>query len=178
MADDRSIRGAADRSRINMQEDYEVRYWTEKWSVTREQLAAAVRAVGVMVKDVAAKLGKAPQRSSGAHTPPPEPTKTALPGLASLRLGCAHPGASTTEGFAQEWFSKPRQSLPPPAAQQYCSEVRPVLGRFRLTARQQGWPVWPDSDTSTVKAMSFRRLADFLADAQAARQRQDPPSRE
>ena len=123
MADDRSIRGAADRSRINMQEDYEVRYWTEKWSVTREQLAAAVRAVGVMVKDVAAKLGKAPQRSSGAHTPPPEPTKTALPGLASLRLGCAHPGASTTEGFAQEWFSKPRQSLPPPAAQQYCSEV-------------------------------------------------------
>ena len=60
MADDRDIRGAADRSRINMQEDYEVRYWTEKWSVTREQLAEAVRAVGVMVKDVAAKLGKAP----------------------------------------------------------------------------------------------------------------------
>ena len=60
MADDRNIRGAADRSRINMQEDYEVRYWTEKWSVTREQLAEAVRAVGVMVKNVAAKLGKAP----------------------------------------------------------------------------------------------------------------------
>ena len=60
MADDRNIRGVADRSRINMQEDYEVRYWTEKWSATREQLAAAVRAVGVMVKNVAAKLGKAP----------------------------------------------------------------------------------------------------------------------
>ena len=60
MADDRNIRGTADRCRINMQEDYEVRYWTEKWSVTREQLAEAVRAVGVMVKDVAAKLGKAP----------------------------------------------------------------------------------------------------------------------
>jgi hypothetical protein len=57
MADDRNVRGAVDRSRINMQEDYEVRYWTEKWSVTREQLAEAVRAVGVMVKDVAAKLG-------------------------------------------------------------------------------------------------------------------------
>lgn len=60
MADDRNVRGAVDRSRINMQEDYEVRYWTEKWSVTREQLAEAVRAVGVMVKNVAAKLGKAP----------------------------------------------------------------------------------------------------------------------
>ena len=30
MADDRTILGAADRSRINMQEDYEVRYWTQK----------------------------------------------------------------------------------------------------------------------------------------------------
>jgi hypothetical protein len=58
MADDRSIRGAADRSRINMQEDYEVRYWTQKWNVSREQLAAAVREVGVMAADVARKLGK------------------------------------------------------------------------------------------------------------------------
>ena len=58
MADDRSIRGGADRTRINMQEDYEVRYWTEKWNVSREQLAAAVRDVGVMAKDVARKLGK------------------------------------------------------------------------------------------------------------------------
>jgi hypothetical protein len=58
MADDRTIRGAADRSRINMQEDYEVRYWTQKWSISREQLAAAVREVGVMAADVARKLGK------------------------------------------------------------------------------------------------------------------------
>jgi hypothetical protein len=29
-----------------MQEDYEVRYWTQKWNVSREALAAAVRAVG------------------------------------------------------------------------------------------------------------------------------------
>jgi hypothetical protein len=41
-----------------MQEDYEVRYWTQKWDVSREQLAAAVREVGVMAADVARKLGK------------------------------------------------------------------------------------------------------------------------
>ena len=58
MADDRTIRGAADRARINMQEDYEGRYWTQKWNISREQLAAAVRAVGVMAADVARKLGK------------------------------------------------------------------------------------------------------------------------
>jgi len=58
MADDRDNRGSADRTRINMEEDYEVRYWTQKWRVSREQLAAAVRAVGVMAADVAKKLGK------------------------------------------------------------------------------------------------------------------------
>ena len=58
MADDRTIAGQADRLRINMNEDYEVRYWTQKWNVSREELAAAVRAAGVMVKDVAKKLGK------------------------------------------------------------------------------------------------------------------------
>jgi hypothetical protein len=58
MADDRSIRGAADRLRINMHEDYEVQYWTQKWDVSRDQLAAAVRDVGVMAAEVAKKLGK------------------------------------------------------------------------------------------------------------------------
>lgn len=41
-----------------MNEDYEVRYWTQKWNVSREELADAVRSAGVMVKDVAKKLGK------------------------------------------------------------------------------------------------------------------------
>jgi hypothetical protein len=60
MADDRSKTDSADRDRINMHEDYEVRYWSQKWQVSREQLADAVRSVGVMVKDVAAKLRKRP----------------------------------------------------------------------------------------------------------------------
>jgi uncharacterized protein DUF3606 len=58
MTDDPSKRGQADRTRINMHEDYEVRYWTQKWNVSRDQLAAAVRKVGVMVADVAKRLGK------------------------------------------------------------------------------------------------------------------------
>jgi Protein of unknown function (DUF3606) len=58
MADDRTLTGQADRLRINMNEDYEVRYWTQKWNVSREELADAVRTAGVMVKDVAKKLGK------------------------------------------------------------------------------------------------------------------------
>lgn len=46
MADDRSNRGPQDRSRINLEEDYEVRYWTEQLGVTEEQLREAVRTEG------------------------------------------------------------------------------------------------------------------------------------
>lgn len=34
MADDKSIQGPADRDRINVNEDYEMRYWTNKFGVT------------------------------------------------------------------------------------------------------------------------------------------------
>ena len=59
MADDLKNRGAQDRSRVNVHEDHEVRYWAGKWGVTKEQLAAAVKKVGVSVDAVARELGKA-----------------------------------------------------------------------------------------------------------------------
>jgi Protein of unknown function (DUF3606) len=59
MADDLKNRGAQDRSRVNVHEDHEVRYWTEKWRITKEQLVAAVGKAGVSVDAVAKELGKA-----------------------------------------------------------------------------------------------------------------------
>jgi hypothetical protein len=56
MSDDTSKRGPADRQRVNVNEDYEVRYWTEKWNVTEERLRQAVAAAGVMADDVEAWL--------------------------------------------------------------------------------------------------------------------------
>ena len=35
MADDLKNRGAQDHARVNIHEDHEVRYWTQKWGVTR-----------------------------------------------------------------------------------------------------------------------------------------------
>ena len=58
MADDKTIRGPADRARVNVHEDYEVRYWTHKFGVTADQLRAAVQAVGPMAHNVAQHLGK------------------------------------------------------------------------------------------------------------------------
>lgn len=46
MADDKQNVGGADRSRISLGEDYEVRDWTKALGVTEEQLREAVDAVG------------------------------------------------------------------------------------------------------------------------------------
>lgn len=58
MVDDLKNRGAQDRSRVNVNEDHEVRYWTQKWGVSKEQLTAAVQKAGVSVDAVARELGK------------------------------------------------------------------------------------------------------------------------
>ena len=56
MADDPSKRGPQDRSRINTNEDYEVRYWSQKFGVSPQQLKAAVRKVGNSAKAVEREL--------------------------------------------------------------------------------------------------------------------------
>ena len=45
--DDKTQKGPQDSSRINVNEDYEVRYWTKKFNVSQQQLEDAVRKVGV-----------------------------------------------------------------------------------------------------------------------------------
>ena len=58
MADDLKDRSAQDRSRINVSEAHEVRYWTKGFAGSEEALRAAVEAVGVSVDEVAQRLDK------------------------------------------------------------------------------------------------------------------------
>lgn len=58
MSDDKTLRGSQDRARINVHEAYELKYWSEKWSISEQQLRDAVSRVGPMVKDVERALGK------------------------------------------------------------------------------------------------------------------------
>lgn len=58
MSDDLNNRGPRDRSRINVHEAWELRWWTEHLGVTETQLRNAVAQVGVMVADVRRHLGK------------------------------------------------------------------------------------------------------------------------
>ncbi|HZI04613.1 MAG TPA: DUF3606 domain-containing protein [Archangium sp.] len=58
MADDPNYRGPLDRERINVNQPHEVRWWCKELGCTESELRAAVKAVGVMVKDVRKHLGK------------------------------------------------------------------------------------------------------------------------
>jgi hypothetical protein len=46
MADDLKKAGGQDRKRIDVSEDYELRDWAARFGVTKDQLKAAVAAVG------------------------------------------------------------------------------------------------------------------------------------
>ena len=46
MADNLRHTGGQDRTRINVNQDHELRYWAEKFQVTKEQIKEAVRAAG------------------------------------------------------------------------------------------------------------------------------------
>jgi len=52
MADNPNIRGQQDRQRIDVHQEHELRYWSEKFGVTPDDLKEAIDAVGPMVEDV------------------------------------------------------------------------------------------------------------------------------
>ena len=58
MSDDLSKRGPQDRSRINVNEPHELRYWTQALGVTEAQLREAVKAVGPSATAVREHLSK------------------------------------------------------------------------------------------------------------------------
>lgn len=58
MPDDLTIRGPQDPTKINIHEEHEIRSWTKKFGVTRQQLIDAVHAVGTSAAAVARYLGK------------------------------------------------------------------------------------------------------------------------
>lgn len=56
--DDKNNTGSPDRDRINLQEDYEVQYWTKTLGVSADELRKAVEAVGSSADAVRRQLGK------------------------------------------------------------------------------------------------------------------------
>lgn len=61
MPDDTSKRGPADRTRININESWEVAWWREHLKCTESDLRVCVRKVGPMVEDVKKCLAAKPK---------------------------------------------------------------------------------------------------------------------
>ena len=66
MSDDTSRRGPQDRSRINLTQAHEVRYWTRTLGVSEAELSRAVGAVGSSADKVREFLG----HKGGDKAPP------------------------------------------------------------------------------------------------------------
>jgi hypothetical protein len=58
MADDSNEQDYRDRDRINVNEDYELRYWSDKFGISHDRLKELVRQHGPMVKDIERALKK------------------------------------------------------------------------------------------------------------------------
>ena len=56
MADDPNLRGPRDRSRIDVRQSHELRYWSQKFGVTEDELRNAVADVGPMADAVEKRL--------------------------------------------------------------------------------------------------------------------------
>ena len=56
MSDNLKDRGPQDRSRVNVNEDWELRYWTKEFGVSEQQLRDAVKKVGVSADAVRKEL--------------------------------------------------------------------------------------------------------------------------
>jgi hypothetical protein len=59
MADDLKQTGKPDDARINVDQEHELRYWSEQLGISRDELRKAVQMAGPIVKDVRKHLGKA-----------------------------------------------------------------------------------------------------------------------
>jgi hypothetical protein len=58
MADDLKKTGRQDDERINVEQDHELTYWSEKLGVSRDKLREAVAKAGPLVKNVERQLGR------------------------------------------------------------------------------------------------------------------------
>ena len=66
MADNKAVRGGQDARRINVNQEHEVRYWTEALSVSADELKKAVAAVGDRADDVRRHLKREGSEASGS----------------------------------------------------------------------------------------------------------------
>jgi hypothetical protein len=69
MSDDLGKSGGQDRTRIDVNQDYELRDWAKKFGVTPQRLKEAVQAVGNRAIDVEQRLKGGGKGTAGSERP-------------------------------------------------------------------------------------------------------------
>jgi hypothetical protein len=67
MSDNPNLRGPRDRARIDIHQAHELRYWSEKFGVSQDELKNAVQQVGNKPEDVERSLGKRGSDKAGTQ---------------------------------------------------------------------------------------------------------------
>ena len=70
MADNPNVRGDGDRLRINVNQDHEVRCWSQKFDVSPEELRQAVRDIGTNGKRGQGPASVTPGARGNSYTSP------------------------------------------------------------------------------------------------------------
>jgi len=58
MSDNLGIKGPEDPTKVNINETWEIYYWSKKFGISTVRLIEIVKKVGVLVKDIEKHLGK------------------------------------------------------------------------------------------------------------------------
>jgi hypothetical protein len=64
MSDNLTQRGGSDRTRINVNQEHEVRYWAQRFGVSQEEVRNAVKAAGDRAEQVQAHLASHARKQS------------------------------------------------------------------------------------------------------------------
>lgn len=104
MSDSKQHSGGQDRTRIDVNQDHELRDWSRKFGVTPEQLRAAVKAVGTQAAQVQQYLqsGSSHKRQQGEHEHPQAAGQQQAGQVRDKRDSGAHGDPSTTPVADQE----------------------------------------------------------------------------
>src|SRR5690606_14294400 len=90
MPDNTADRGPQDRSRISLEQDYEVRYWSQRFGIDEDALRSAVEDGGPSVDEVERYLASREGLHCRGHG-----TAIMGPWMAGPRAGAPFPAAST-----------------------------------------------------------------------------------
>jgi hypothetical protein len=88
MSDDNAMHGPSDRTRISIDNEDDIHYWTREFACSSTALRAAVQSAGAAVGDVQTWLGRGRYRARSSVSSPLASHGSRSSAASGLRAGC------------------------------------------------------------------------------------------